>query len=379
MADPFFTVLTRDTATKARRGRISTPHGEIETPVFMAVGTRATVRCVSSEDLLELGAEIVLANTYHLFLRPGEDLVRRMGGLHGFMHWPRPVLTDSGGYQVFSLGQHRTIDEDGVVFKSLIDGALHRLTPTRAVEIQQALGSDIMMAFDECTPYPTTPEYARRSMLLTVRWAGACREAWLARDTGQQLYGIVQGGVFDDLRRECVERLLPLDLPGYALGGLSVGEPKAEMYRIVADTAPLLPGDRPRYLMGVGLPEDIVVAVGEGIDQFDCVIPTRVARRGTLFTTAGRLNIRNARFADDPRPLDESCDCPACRNYSRAYLRHLHQSGEILGLRLNTLHNLRYYYQLLSRIRRAVALGRYYGLLPVVGAGPAAPGAGTEN
>ncbi len=356
-AATFFQLTARD--GNARRGRLVTPHGEVDTPAFMAVGTRASVRCVSSEDLDDLGAQMVLANTYHLLLRPGEELVRRLGGLHGFMSWPGSILTDSGGYQVFSLGKFRRISEEGVVFKSLLDGTVHRLTPERAVEVQHALGADIIMCLDECLPFPSTLEHARSSMELTVRWAARCQEAHRRACSPQRLFGIVQGGVWPELRSECAERLREMDFPGYALGGLSVGEPKEAMAEITAVATPLLPADRPRYLMGVGYPEDIVAAVGEGIDLFDCVLPTRIARRGTLVTSRGRINLRNARFIDDPRPPDEECDCPVCRRYSLAYLRHLTMAGEITGLRLNTIHNLRYYYRLMTRIRRAVEAGEF--------------------
>jgi queuine tRNA-ribosyltransferase len=355
--EPFFHL--RATDGRARRGVVRTLHGPVETPAFMAVGTRATVRCVSSEDLRDLGAGMILANTYHLLLRPGPEVVRELGGLHGFMHWPGPILTDSGGFQVFSLGPHRRLDPDGVTFRSLLDGTLHRLTPESAMAVQHLLGADVIMCLDECLGYPAGQEEARASMELTLRWAARCLEAHLASGSSQSLFGIVQGGTHPGLREECAGRLAAMPFPGYALGGLSVGEPKEELFRTVAHAAPLLPREKPRYLMGVGYPGDMVRAVGEGIDLFDCVLPTRIARRGTLVTSRGRINIRNARFLRDPSPPDPDCDCPTCRNYSLAYLRHLHLAGEILGLRLNTIHNLRYYYGLLERIRSAVEAGRF--------------------
>jgi queuine tRNA-ribosyltransferase len=363
----------------ARLGRLRLAHGTVETPAFMAVGTRGSVRCLSSEDLVDLGAEIILGNTYHLSLRPGEEIVRRLGGLHGFMHWARPILTDSGGFQVFSLAGFRRVTEEGVTFRSHLDGSLHRLTPERAVEIQTALGSDIAMVLDECLAYPATRDEAARSMELTIRWAGRCRDELARTGVGMRLFGIVQGGLYPDLRRECAERLSRLGFDGYALGGVSVGEPKEEMHRIVAESAPFLPAGTPRYLMGVGYPEDIVHAVACGMDMFDCVLPTRVARRGTLLTSQGRVNIRNARYADDPRPLDPGCDCPACRNYSRAYLRHLFLAGEILGLRLNTIHNVRYYYRLMDRIRRAIGQGEFSAFHTEFFAGPERSGHNSDE
>ena len=355
----FFEKKDADRETAARTGRLYTGRGEIETPAFMAVGTKGTVKAVSSEELHDLGAQIILCNTYHLFLRPGHELIEELGGLHSFVNWPGPMLTDSGGYQVFSLGKFRKIKEEGVIFKSYIDGSLHQLTPDLAVEIQHALGADIIMCLDECLPYPSTREHAEQSMRMTVRWAERCQAAHLKRQSPQKLFAIVQGGTYPDLREECSRLLAGMDFPGYAVGGLSVGEPQESLREMIALTAPLLPEEKPRYLMGVGYPEDIVRAVAQGIDLFDCVIPTRVARNGTMLTSHGKINIRNARFAGDTKPPDEDCSCPTCRNYSRAYLRHLTISNEILGLRLNTIHNLSYYYRLMRRIRRAVQAGDY--------------------
>lgn len=371
-----FDIINKD--GRARRGRLVTAHGKIETPAFMAVGTRAAVRGISSDDLRELGAQIVLANTYHLFLRPGEKLVEKMGGLHGFMNWPGPILTDSGGYQVFSLGEFRKISEDGVDFKSIIDGSIHKLSPERAVTVQNALGADIIMCLDECLPYPTTFDHARDSMHLTVRWAARCKKTHRRSGTDQLLFGIVQGSVYPELREECCRLIGEMEFPGNAIGGLSVGEPKGKMYEMVALTAPMLPEEKPRYLMGVGYPEDIINAVAEGVDLFDCVIPTRIARRGTLVTSSGRLNLKNARFADDGRPPDENCSCPTCRSYTRAYLRHLTVSKEILGLRLNTIHNLSYYYGLMSNIRRSIADGQFDRMRKNFLVGPESSGIATE-
>ncbi len=377
MTPPLLTIDRAD--GRARSGHLHLAHGAVATPAFMAVGTRATVRCLSSEDLLSLGAEIILANTYHLFLRPGEEVVRRLGGLHAFMNWPRPILTDSGGFQVFSLAGFRRISEEGVSFRSHLDGSTHLLTPERAVAIQEALGSDIAMVLDECLGYPADRDHAARSMELTVRWAERCRGARTTPPDRLRLFGIVQGGLYPDLRRDCAERLALLDFDGYALGGVSVGEPKGEMRRIVAEAAPFLPADKPRYLMGVGYPEDIVDAVACGMDLFDCVLPTRVARRGTLLTSRGRVNIRNARHAEDQGPLDPGCDCPTCRHYSRGYLRHLHLAGEILGLRLNTIHNLRYYHRLMDRIRGAICRGAFEAFHKEFFAGPEGSGRNSDE
>ncbi|RMG50161.1 MAG: tRNA guanosine(34) transglycosylase Tgt [Gammaproteobacteria bacterium] len=341
----------------ARRGRLSFPRGSVETPAFMPVGTYGTVKAMTPEELVELGAEIILGNTFHLMLRPGTEIIRRHGDLHDFMHWERPILTDSGGFQVYSLAGMRKITEEGVRFRSPVDGSMVELTPERSMEVQRALGSDIVMIFDECTPYPATEEEARASMELSLRWARRSKQAHA--DNPSALFGIVQGGMYPQLRQVSAEGLMEIGFDGYAIGGLSVGEPMDERNHILEATVPLLPDDRPRYLMGVGKPEDIVEAVRRGVDMFDCVIPTRNARTGFLYTRHGLLRIRNARFADDTRPIDETCDCYTCRNYSRAYLRHLDKCGEILGARLNTIHNLHYYQQLMREIRAAIEAGRF--------------------
>ena len=344
-------------AGAARRGRIETAHGAVETPAFMPVGTAATVKAMTPEAVAETGAEILLANTYHLMLRPGAERVERLGGLHRFMNWPGPILTDSGGYQVMSLAELRQIDEAGVAFRSHIDGSRHVLTPERAVEIQHALDADISMVFDECTPFPATEEAAASSMRRSMRWAERSRDAFRARP-GYALFGIVQGGVYPDLRVESAEALKAIGFQGYAIGGLAVGEGQDAMFAMIEATVPHLPADRPRYLMGVGKPADIVGAVMRGIDMFDCVLPTRSGRTGQAFTRRGAVNIRNARHIDDPRPLDEACACPACRNHSRAYLHHLWRAEEILGQVLMTWHNLRYYQDLMAALRAAIEAGR---------------------
>jgi queuine tRNA-ribosyltransferase len=364
-ADGFrFTLLSTDGA--ARRGRVETPHGMVETPAFMPVGTQGTVKAVLHRDLEELGAGIILGNTYHLFLRPGDDLIARRGGLHRFIGWDKPILTDSGGYQVFSLAERRMIREEGAEFQSHLDGAKHLLTPERAVDIQSRLGSDIAMVFDECLAYPATEEAAATSMRRSARWARRCRER-LQRlrsgppegvsvsNPGQAQFGIVQGGVFQHLRDESADLTADAGFEGYAIGGLSVGEPTDLMYSVVEATAGRLPDQKPRYLMGAGTPEDLVECVARGIDMFDCVMPTRNARNGQLFTSQGRLNIRNARWAEDEGPLDPQCRCYTCRNHSRAYLRHLHMAGEMTAAALNTLHNLSFYLDTMQRIRDAIA------------------------
>ncbi|HVG81420.1 MAG TPA: tRNA guanosine(34) transglycosylase Tgt [Methylomirabilota bacterium] len=350
-----FTLLARDAA--ARRGRIQTAHGTLETPAFMPVGTAATVKAMTPEAVAETGAEIVLANTYHLMLRPGAERVAKLGGLHRFMNWPKSILTDSGGYQVMSLAELREIDEQGVAFRSHIDGSRHVLTPERSIEIQDALDADISMVFDECTPFPATEEEAASSMRRSMRWAERSRAAFRPRP-GYALFGIVQGGVYPDLRAESAEALQAIGFEGYAVGGLAVGEGQATMFRMLEATVPHLPQDRPRYLMGVGKPADLVGAVLRGIDMFDCVLPTRSGRTGQAFTRRGAVNIRNARHLDDPRPLDEACACPACRSYSRAYLHHLWRAEEILGQVLLTWHNLRYYQDLMAGLRAAIEAGR---------------------
>jgi queuine tRNA-ribosyltransferase len=351
-----FTVLKNDPNSSARIGRLVTAHGVVETPCFMPVGTQGTVKAMLPRDLKDLGCQILLGNTYHLYLRPGHELIRDLGGLNRFMAWNGPILTDSGGYQVFSLGAMRKISEEGARFQSHLDGSSHLLTPEKAVEIQEALGSDIAMALDECIPHDATRDYVQISTERTVRWAGRCMGARSKPD--QLMFGIVQGGLFEDLRRWCVEALMTMPLEGFAVGGLGVGESEEQMNRIGSFTASLLPPGRPRYLMGVGRPQDIVNAARAGFDMFDCVIPTRNARNGTLFTWEGRLNIKRAEFAADQRSLDESCACYCCRNFSRAYLRHLYMAGEILSSQLNSLHNLYFYHRLMDKCREAIRTGR---------------------
>ncbi|MHB1406548.1 MAG: tRNA guanosine(34) transglycosylase Tgt [Desulfitobacteriaceae bacterium] len=350
-------ILKEDKRTRARLGKLHTPHGVIETPVFMPVGTQATVKTMTPEELKELGAGIILSNTYHLFLRPGADLVKEAGGLHAFMHWDGAILTDSGGFQVFSLGDLRKIKEEGVEFRSHLDGSRRFLSPEIATEVQMALGSDIVMAFDECAPYPCSHEYAKDSLERTTRWAERCRNTLTTTDR-QGLFGIVQGGVYKDLREQSAAEITELDLPGYAVGGLSVGEPKEIMYEVLEYTVPLLPKDKPRYLMGVGSPDALIEGVMRGIDMFDCVLPTRIARNGTAMTRFGKLVVRNAVAARDFSPIDPTCDCYTCRNYSRAYVRHLLKTDEILGLRLMTIHNLRFLQNLMREIREAIAENR---------------------
>jgi queuine tRNA-ribosyltransferase len=343
----------------ARRGRLTFARGTVETPAFMPVGTYGTVKAMTPEELVELGAEMVLGNTFHLWLRPGLEIVEAHRGLHRFMHWERPILTDSGGFQVFSLAKMRKLTEEGVRFRSPVDGAEVFLSPEVSMQIQRVLRSDVAMQFDECTPYPATEAAARASMELSLRWARRSRDAYYGPgDAPGVLFGIVQGGMYRPLREASAAALVELDLPGYAVGGLAVGEPEPERLRVLEETVPHLPGDRPRYLMGVGRPEDIVEAVARGIDMFDCVMPTRHARNGHLFTSRGVLNIRNARHAADPGPVDPACGCYTCRHYSRAYLRHLDRAGEILGSRLNTIHNLHFYQALMAELRAAIAAGR---------------------
>lgn len=351
-------LLGKDPNSRARRGRLHTPHGTVETPVFMPVGTQASVKTLNPEEVRDLGAQIILSNTYHLYLRPGHDLVAEAGGLHKFMNWQGSVLTDSGGFQVFSLSELRKITEEGVKFRSHIDGSEHFLSPEKAIEIENALGADIIMAFDECTPWPCEWEYAKRSMERTTRWAKRCQEAH-KRPHDQALFGIVQGSTFADLRQEHARQIVELDFPGYAIGGLSVGEPKDLMAEMLDATVPLLPEDKPRYLMGVGSPEDLVEGVWRGVDMFDCVLPTRIARHGTVFVPDGKLTVRNAEFARDFRPIQEGCDCYACRNYSRAYIRHLLKAEEMLGLRLCSIHNLRFLVRLMEEIRTCLEAGTF--------------------
>jgi queuine tRNA-ribosyltransferase len=353
-----FELLKKDPSSAARRGRLQTPHGTIETPVFMPVGTQATVKTLNPEEVRDLGAEILLSNTYHLYLRPGHDLVAEAGGLHRFMNWNRAILTDSGGFQVFSLSELRKITEEGVKFRSHIDGSAHFLSPERAIEIQNALGADIIMAFDECTPFPCEWAYAKDSLERTTRWAKRCKEAH-ARPDDQALFGIIQGGTFADLRRQSAEQIVPIDFPGYAIGGLSVGEPKDLMAEMLEVTVPLMPEHKPRYLMGVGSPEDLVEGVWRGIDMFDCVLPTRIARHGTVLLPEGKLTVRNAAFARDFSPIQDGCDCYTCRHYSRAYIRHLLKAEEMLGMRLCSIHNLRFLVRQMEEVRAALEAGRF--------------------
>lgn len=335
----------------ARRGIIHTPHGDIDTPVFMPVGTQATVKSLTPEELKEIvQAKIILSNTYHLYLRPGNKLVKEAGGLHQFMNWDRAILTDSGGFQVFSLGPLRKIKEEGVTFKSHLDGSEHFLSPEKVMEIENDLGADIMMAFDECCPYPSTYEYTKESMERTTRWAKRCKEAH-QREDEQGLFGIIQGGFYKDLREQSAKELIELDLPGYAIGGISVGEPKQEFLDILRHTTPLMPKEKPRYLMGVGTPDYLIEAALAGIDMCDCVLPTRIARNGTAMTWNGKVVVRNATYEKDWTPLDSECDCYTCQNYTRAYIRHLVKTNEILGVRLLSIHNLRFLTKLMERVR----------------------------
>ncbi|MEN6317362.1 MAG: tRNA guanosine(34) transglycosylase Tgt [Syntrophaceae bacterium] len=348
-----YTVLKKDFSTGARLGKISTPHGDVNTPVFMPVATQGSVKSLIPETVRDLGAEMILTNTYHLYLRPGHGIIQELGGIHRFMNWNAPILTDSGGFQIYSLGELRKITDDGAIFQSHIDGSKHFISPEVAIEIQEALGSDIMMCLDECTPYPVKFEEAEKSLELTINWAKRCKNS--KKNDHQALFGIIQGGVFPELRKRAVEHICAtIGFDGYALGGLSVGEPKEDMLSIVGLTAPLLPEDKPRYLMGVGTPEDIVACVGFGIDMFDCVIPTRCARNGLLFTNHEKVVIKHARYRDDNSPIDRTCDCYTCRNYSRAYLRHLYMAKEIIAMTLNTIHNIRYFMHLMEQIRAAI-------------------------
>jgi len=343
--------------TGPRRGRIDFPRGSIETPAFMPVGTNGTVKAMTPEELKTLGAEIILGNTFHLMQRPGAEIIKKHGDLHDFMHWDKPILTDSGGFQVFSLAKLRKITEQGVSFNSPVDGAKIELTPESSMQVQRDLGSDIVMIFDECTPYPATLEQAQSSMELSLRWAERSKQAHEGNPSA--LFAIVQGGMYEDLRERSARTLVSIGFDGYAIGGLSVGEPKDERNKVLQVTTPLLPEDKPRYLMGVGTPEDIVESVRRGIDMFDCVMPTRNARTGFLFTSWGILKIRNSRYKDDTRPVDETCSCYTCQNYSRSYLRHLDKCKEILSSRLNTIHNLHYYQQLMKDIRLAIEEERF--------------------
>ncbi|HLQ75848.1 MAG TPA: tRNA guanosine(34) transglycosylase Tgt [Terriglobia bacterium] len=359
-----FEILTTDSRTRARRGRLHLAHGVVETPVFMPVGTQATVKAMTPDQLRSLSVEILLCNSYHLMLRPGHESVARLGGLHHFMGWDRPILTDSGGYQVFSLSELRHISEDGVRFQCHLDGSTHFLSPEGAVDIQKALGSDIMMALDDCLAFPADHAAALVSMKRSMAWADRCHAHFqkVATDS-QALFGIVQGGVYPDLRQQSAEHLVNRGFPGYAIGGLAVGEPNAQMYEVIERVEPYLPEDRPRYLMGVGTPADLVECVALGVDMFDCVMPTRHARNGSLFTRDGHIAIKNARFKDDPGPIDDSCSCPVCKTYSRAYLRHLFMANEILSSVLNTMHNLHFYLDTMQRIRQFIEFHRYDELL----------------
>jgi len=349
-----FTFTIQATDGPARLGHLDTPHGPLETPVFAPVGTQATVKAMTPRDLRELGATLVLANTYHLYLRPGDELIRDLGGLHRFMAWDGPILTDSGGFQVFSLSDTRRIDADGVTFKSHLDGSTHRFTPEKSIAIQENLGADIIMMFDECPP-PNEYDYVKQSLGRTHPWAERCLAAKTRPD--QALFGIVQGGVFPDLREESARFLMGLDLPGYAIGGLAVGETKAEMHAVLEALHPVLPANRPRYLMGVGAPEDLVNGVLRGIDIFDCVLPTRIARNGAALVLGGRINLRNAQYTADPQPVDPACDCPTCAHFSRAYLRHLVMANEILAHILLTTHNLHFLLRLMDDLRKAIRKG----------------------
>ena len=354
MAAIEYELLHIDKNSGARRGVVHTPHGDIQTPIFMPVGTQATVKAMTPEELKEeVKAQIILSNTYHLYLRPGSKLVREAGGLHKFMNWDRPILTDCGGFQVFSLKELRKIEEDGVEFRSHLDGSKHFFSPEKVIEIEEDLGADIIMAFDECCPYPSSYEYTKKSMERTTRWAARCKKAQTASDK-QGLFGIIQGGFFEDLREQSAKDLIEMDFPGYAIGGISVGEPKEEFLRILKHTTPLMPENKPRYLMGVGTPDYLIESALAGIDMCDCVLPTRIARHGTAMTTYGKIVVRNASYERDFTKLDPECDCYTCRNYTRAYIRHLVKTNEILGIRLISLHNLRFLTRLMEQVREAI-------------------------
>ena len=356
-----FRVVTHDKQTKARTGEFVTLHGKVETPVFMPVGTQATVKAMTPESLMDIGSEIILGNAYHLYLRPGAELIDSMGGLHRFMNWKLPILTDSGGFQILSLGKSLDLSAEGATFRSHLDGSKHFIRPEDSIHIQQLLGSDIAMAFDECIPYPSSYEYTENSIKMTIDWARRCQEEHRrGNKKGQLLFGIVQGSTYKELREKCALALLPMDFDGYAIGGLMVGEPLETAYEVIDFTASLLPEDRPRYAMGVGTAADIFHCVASGVDMFDCVLPTRNARNGCLFTSQGKMTIKNAQYARDPNPPDPFCECYTCRNFSRAYLRHLFISGEILACILNTIHNLSFYIQLLKRIRTSIQEGRFF-------------------
>ena len=369
-----FELLASDQHSKARRGRLKTAHGVIDTPAFMPIGTQGTVKAVTPRELREFRAQIILGNTYHLFVRPGLDVIKYFGGLHNFMSWDGPILTDSGGYQIFSLANLRKVTEDGVEFQNHIDGARAFISPEIAMEIQAALDSDIAMTLDECVPYPCDYDYAAKSNELTIRWAKRCKQ-WKRRNGEREngrladspsrpfadslLFGIVQGATFKDLRKASAQAIVELDFDGYAIGGVSVGEPEEEMFRAVESSEPILPNDKPRYAMGLGTPPQLLEMIARGMDMFDCVLPTRLARNGTAFTSTGTLNLKNAEFAMDKRPIEENCACPACLEFSRGYIRHLIKAEEILGLRLITLHNLHFYLDLMHRARTAIASGTF--------------------
>ena len=355
-----FEIIKKDSCSKARLGKIQTDHGSFTTPAFLPVGTQGSVKSLTPEELVEIGVEAILGNTYHLYLRPGHETIGRLGGLHAFIHWERPILTDSGGFQIFSLGSLRKVSEEGVTFQSHLDGSSHFLTPEKVMEIQRLLGTDIAMVLDECVSYPSPYEYVKASADLTGRWAKRCLR--VRREQDPALFAIVQGGVYRDLREKSTQTLVEMGFQGYAIGGLSVGEPKSMMLDVLEWTTPLLPENTPRYLMGVGTPEDMIQAVILGVDFFDCVLPTRNARNGTLFTSSGKISIKQAQYAEDPGPVDETCSCYTCRHYSRAYLRHLYLSKEILSSRLNTVHNLYYYINLFRKMKEAIRENRLLDL-----------------
>tara|TARA_B100001250_G_C19815172_1_gene797911 strand:- start:3678 stop:4820 length:1143 start_codon:yes stop_codon:yes gene_type:complete len=360
-----YEIVAEDTFTNARAGILRTPHGSIDTPTFMPVGTQATVKTLDQEDLQQTNSQIILGNAYHLYLRPGHELIDKAGGLHKFMNWQHPILTDSGGFQVFSLKELNSVEEEGVTFRSHLDGSTHLFSPEIVMEIEHGIGADIIMAFDECTPYPCEYQYAKQSMELTLRWAKRCKQHHEILSEKrkhrplQALFGIVQGSIFPDLRIHCANELTSMELPGYAIGGLAVGEPRYNMMEIVAETSPHMPTEKPRYLMGVGLPHDMVESVGLGIDMFDCVVPTRNARNGTAFTKSGRIRLKNAKHSENSQPIDETCQCKTCQNYSRSYLRHLFQTGEYLGLHLTSFHNIFFYNQIMHEAREAIIAGNF--------------------
>ncbi|GAB5047153.1 tRNA guanosine(34) transglycosylase Tgt [Thermodesulfovibrio sp. TK110] len=352
-----FKILRKDGF--ARSAIIETQRGIIHTPAFMPVGTNGTVKAMTPEEIKEIGYEIILSNTYHLYLRPGHETIKKLGGIHKFINWNGPILTDSGGFQIYSLAALRKINTEGVEFRSHIDGSLHFITPEKAIEIQLALGSDIIMVLDECVPYPSEKDYVEKSLKLTADWAKRCKDYFEKHHNYPSLFGIIQGGIYDDLRQKAIEETVKIGFDGYALGGLSVGEPKQDMYRVIKNIVPLMPEDKPRYLMGVGDLMDVLYAVEHGIDMFDCVIPTRNARNGTLFTSQGRISIKKSEFKEDDSPLDPECACYTCRNYTKAFLRHLYMCREILSMRLNTIHNLYFYCRFFEKMRQAIAEGRF--------------------